>query len=692
MSDDGVRNRSDDGERDPAQPTPTADASDRSNGGFGIGSAVDPDPPEGNGSDDHGHDGSDEGGGVHGGGDDGGHAHAAGMGALALGALGIVYGDIGTSPLYAFRESFEHHHLDTANPVNALGVSSVVFWSLILIISIKYLMLVMRADNRGEGGILALTAMIMPKGRMTKRAATVVTLGVFGTALLYGDGLITPAISVLGAVEGLNRVNEGFESWVIPIAVTILILLFLVQRRGTGGIGRVFGPIMIVWFSVLAILGIGQISQKPGVLKAINPMYAVDWFQFDPMNSFLTMGSIFLVVTGGEALYADMGHFGRRPIQLTWYGLVMPALMLNYFGQGAMILRNPDVEMDNLFYEMAPEWASVPLVVLATMAAVIASQALISGAFSLTVQAVQLDYLPRVKILHTSSAHRGQVYVPLVNWALMAGCIGLVLTFRTSSSLASAYGIAVTTTMAITTMLFYVLCVYRWQWSRAKALAVCVPILIVDMVFLGANIPKIPQGGWFPLLIALGLVIQMSTWRKGRELVAQRIHRGERDIIDVLDEYSDVVRVPGSAVFMFKDLGKAPPALVNNLRHNKVLHRTTLIVSVETVEVPRAERNNRHVVTKVEPGVYQVLLKFGFMEEPDVLSALSEIKIRGLDIDIATMTFFIGHESIIAGKAPGMWGPREQLFVILNKGADSASRFFKLPNDRIFEVGSQVEI
>ncbi len=622
----------------------------------------------------------------------GGHGHKAGMGALALGALGIVYGDIGTSPLYAFRESFEHHDLDTQNPVNALGVASVVFWALIIIISIKYLLFVMRADNRGEGGILALTAMIMPKGKMTQKAAVVVILGVFGTALLYGDGLITPAISVLSAVEGLNRVSDVFDSWVIPIAVVILVVLFLVQRRGTGGIGRVFGPIMIVWFGVLALLGIRQISHMPSVFKAISPTYAIDWFRFDPLNSFLTMGSVFLVVTGGEALYADMGHFGRRPILITWYGLVMPALMLNYFGQAAMILQNPDVELKNLFYEMAPEWASVPLVVLATMAAVIASQALISGAYSLTVQAVQLDYLPRVKIRHTSSAHRGQVYVPLVNWALMVGCVGLVLTFRTSSSLAAAYGIAVTTTMAITTMLFYVLCVYRWQWSKAKALAICVPIMIVDLIFLGANIPKIPEGGWFPLLIALGLVIQMSTWRKGRELVAARIHRGERNIDDVLNEFSDVVRVPGSAVFMFKDLGKAPPALVNNLRHNKVLHRTTLIVSVATVEVPRADPGQRHEVTKVEPGVYQVLLKFGFMEEPDVLTALSEIKIRGLDFDVSETTFFIGHESIIAGKAPGMWAPREQLFVILNRGADSASRFFKLPNDRIFEVGSQVEI
>jgi KUP system potassium uptake protein len=515
---------------------------------------------------------------------------------------------------------------------------------------------------------------------------------VFGTALLYGDGLITPAISVLSAVEGLNRVSTGFEDWVIPMAAGILAVLFIAQRRGTAGIGRVFGPIMILWFSTLALLGLRQIREMPSVFKAISPTYALDWFRFDPGNAFLTMGSIFLVVTGGEALYADMGHFGRRPIQWTWYGVVMPALILNYFGQASMLLRHPDMELSGLFYEMAPEWALVPLVILATMAAVIASQALISGAFSLTVQAVQLDYLPRVKIMHTSSAHRGQVYVPLVNWALMVGCIGLVVAFRTSSSLASAYGIAVTTTMAITTMLFYVLCVYRWKWSRTKALLICAPILVVDLIFLGANIPKIPHGGWFPLLVALGLVIQMSTWRKGRQIVADRIHRGERPIGDVLDEYSDVVRVPGSAVFMFKDLGRAPPALVNNLRHNKVLHRNTLIVAVDTADVPRVPQDQRYEVTKVEPGVYQVLLRFGFMEEPDVVAALTDMQTPRLDFDVDSATFFIGHESIIAGKAPGMHPLREQLFVILNRGADSASRFFNLPPDRIFEVGSQVEI
>ena len=621
----------------------------------------------------------------------GGHGPKVGMGALALGALGIVYGDIGTSPLYAFREAFEHQHLDPTNEVNALGVVSIAFWALVIIISIKYLAIMMRADNHGEGGILALTAMIMPKGAGSRKISFAVALGIFGTALLYGDGLITPAISVLSAVEGVQEATTALDSLIIPIAVGILAVLFLVQKRGTGGIGRVFGPIMVLWFATLAALGLNQVIQRPSVLKAVNPVYAYDFFAASPMTAFLTLGSIFLVVTGGEALYADMGHFGRRPIQISWYCFVLPALLLNYFGQAALILGNPEA-VERPFFKLAPEWAIVPLVVLATMATVIASQALISGAFSLTVQAVQLDYLPRVKIRHTSSDHRGQVYVPLVNWMLMIGCIGLVLTFQSSKNLAAAYGIAVTSTMAITTMLFYILAVNRWNWSKAKALAVTVPLLIIDLAFLGANIPKIPHGGWFPLLIAVGLLVQMMTWRKGRQLVAARIHRGERPIGEVLDEYAKVARVPGTAVFMFKDLGKAPPALVNNLKHNKVLHKCTLIVAVETAEVPRVDVSERAVITKVEPGVFQILLRFGFTEEPNVVEALSMINERGLEFDLEDSTFFLGHESIIAGKVPGMHPLLEHLFVLLNRGADSAGRFFNLPNDKIFEVGSHVEI
>ncbi len=569
-------------------------------------------------------------------------------------------------------------------------MASLAFWALVVIISIKYLALVMRAENHGEGGILTLTALVMPKSRAGRGTAALVMLGVFGTALLYGDGLMTPAISVLSAVEGFSVASSAFDDLVLPLACLILVLLFLVQRWGTGGIGRVFGPIMVVWFTVLGLLGLTQIVQRPGVLKAVNPIYIAHFFGAEPMKAFLALGSIFLVVTGGEALYADMGHFGRRPIALVWYSIVLPGLLLCYFGQAALLIREPGA-IENPFYRMAPEWAVTPLAILATMASVIASQALISGAFSLTVQAVQLDYLPRVKVLHTSGAHQGQVYVPLVNWSLMVGCVGLVLGFRTSSNLAAVYGIAVTTTMVITSMLFYVVVRKRWDWSRAKALLVVSPLLLVDSAFLAANVPKIPQGGWFPIVVAVGLLAQMTTWRKGRQLVAARIGRG-RSLGDVLSETSDIARVDGTAVFLFRDLGKAPPALVNNLRHNKVLHKNTLIVCVRTLDMPRVDPAERAEITEMEPGVQQVLLRFGFLDEPDVPRRLAELAGDDLDFDPGDATYFLARESVISGKVEGMHPLLEHLFGILNRGADSAARFFKLPTDQVFEVGTRVEI
>lgn len=624
--------------------------------------------------------------------DHGGHT-TAGTAALALGALGIVYGDIGTSPLYSLKESFtEKSHVMTVDTINVYGICSLAFWSLIIIISVKYLLFVMRADNKGEGGILALTSLVMPRrGPRVAKASTLVTLGVFGTALLYGDGIITPAISVLSAVEGLKEVSPTFESWVLPIAVVILLCLFLVQSRGTGAVGKVFGPIMIVWFTTLGLLGLSQIWGNFDIIGSVNPVHAIRYFTHESQSAFLSLGSIFLVVTGGEALYADMGHFGRRPIAIGWYSMVLPALVLNYWGQGAFLLENPE-DIHSVFFSMAPEFLLLPLVILATMATIIASQALISGVFSLTAQAVQLDYLPRIQIRHTSQEHSGQIYVPLVNWVLMVACIGLVLGFQTASNLAAAYGIAVTMTMAITTLIFFRVLTDRWNWSRFKAFAVCVPLLIIELGFLGANLIKIPHGGWFALAIGVILMVQMQTWRRGRTLVAERIHRGERPIDEVLDEATDIKRVAGTAVFLFKDLGKAPPALVNNLRHNKVLHQTTLVVSVETADEPRVASDERAHVTKVGPGVFQVQLEFGFMEEPDVPAALAAIKHHGLDYDPDNVTYFIGHESIVAGKAPGMNPLQEHLFVFLNRGADSASRFFNLPDDRVFEVGSRVEI
>ena len=622
------------------------------------------------------------------------HGHSkAGTGMLALGAIGVVYGDIGTSPLYALKETFtEKSHTMLVDNINVYGVCSLAFWALLIIISVKYLFLVMRADNRGEGGILALTALVMPKrGSTTAKAGLLVGLGVFGTALLYGDGIITPAISVLSAVEGLGEVSSSFDSWVIPIAVVILLGLFFVQSRGTGAVGKVFGPIMIIWFITLAVLGLSKVWSEPGIIASVNPYYAVQYFTHETGRAFLSLGSIFLVVTGGEALYADMGHFGRRPITIGWYAIVLPALLLNYWGQGAFLLRHPE-EIESVFFRMAPEPLLLPLVLLATCATVIASQALISGVFSLTAQAVQLDYLPRIQIRHTSSSHSGQIYVPLVNWALMVACIGLVLGFRTASNLAAAYGIAVTMTMAITTLIFFRVITDRWNWSRLRAYIICVPLLLIEFGFLGANALKIPHGGWFALAVGAILMVQMQTWRRGRILVAARIHRGERPIEDVLDEADNIKRVTGTAVFMFKDLGKAPPALVNNLRHNKVLHSTTLIVAVDTADEPRVSAEHRATVKKVAPGVFQVEVSFGFMEDPDVPKVLAAIVHPGLEYDPEDVTYFLGHESIIAGKAPGMNPLQEHLFVFLNRGADSASRFFNLPTERVFEVGSRVEI
>jgi len=622
---------------------------------------------------------------------------SAGAAALTVGALGVVFGDIGTSPLYALRETFHGshgHHLPVTTS-NVVGACSLVFWALVVVVSVKYVAYVLRADNEGEGGILALTSLVAPQraSAYVGRLKWLVILGLFGTALLYGDGVITPAISVLSAVEGLSVVEPGLEEVVLPIAVGILVALFAVQRRGTGAVGRVFGPVMVVWFVVLGLLGAYRTIEHPQILAAVNPFNGIGYLFGNGLAGFLSLGSIFLVVTGGEALYADMGHFGRRPIRGGWFTVALPALILNYFGQGALLMDHPDA-VENPFFLMGPDWARPVMIALATAAAIIASQALISGAFSLTVQAVQLDYLPRLAIEHTSPQHIGQVYVPLVNWLLMLGCIALVITFRSSSALASAYGIAVTTTMLITTLIFYRVVRDRWQWSAVRALAVLLPFLVVDAAFLAANVPKIPSGGWLSLLVGLSLVVQMTTWRQGRELVAARIRRGERPMAEVAAEALDaqVARVPGTAVYMFKDAGSAPPALIANLRHNKVLHQTTLLVSVEVADVPRVGHRKRARHTRLGPGIYQVRLHFGFMDEPDVPAALADVAIAGFEFDEHDVTYFVGRESVTTGKAPGMPAWREELFVLLNRGAASASRFFRLPADRVFEVGTQVEI
>ncbi len=614
---------------------------------------------------------------------------------LSMGALGIVYGDIGTSPLYAFRESFEGHEL-AVNPVGVVGACSLVVWSLIIIISIKYLALVMRADNKGEGGILALTA-LLGRSVPSKSLLVMTTLGIFGTALLYGDGMITPAISVLSAVEGLEVAAPSLHPWIIPLSVTILAALFLVQRRGTAGIGRVFGPIMVVWFAVLALLGLQKIVANPDILRALNPIYTIDLFRVYGFKGFLALGSIFLVVTGGEALYADMGHFGRSPIRISWFSLVFPALVLNYLGQGALLLENPEA-IDSPFFNLAPQWATWPLVLLATAATVIASQALISGAFSMTVQAMQLDYLPRVKVHHTSAGNRGQVYVPAVNWLLMASCIGLVVGFRTSGNLAAAYGIAVTMTMAITTLLFIGVARHRWQWSRAKAFGLGLPLLVIDLGFFAAQITKIPHGGWFALAIGLGQFTLMTTWRTGRRAVASVIQRGETPVSAFVDALPDLPweRVPGVSVFLFKDTGSTPPALLENVRHNKVLHETVLLLYVITADQPTISPDRRSTLHKVGPGIWQVELTFGFMDNPDVPAALAALATasteQGLHLEADDLTYFLGRETIVVTSNRAMHPLREQIFVMQNRTAASAARFFSLPASRVFEVGTTVEI
>jgi len=611
----------------------------------------------------------------------------------AFGTLGIVYGDIGTSPLYALKEAHTHGDLELTRD-SAFGTASIVFWSLVLIISVKYLLLVMRADNHGEGGILALTALIAPgAGSATKTTGVLLALGVFGTSLLYGEGLITPAISVLSAVEGFEVATSAFDSLIIPIAVVIIIGLFLAQPFGTAGIAKVFSPVMVLWFIVIAALGLEQIVQQPSVLRAVSPAYAVELFLDQPLQAFIALGSIFLVVTGGEALYADMGHFGRRSIQLGWYTIVLPALLLNYFGQAAFLSSRSEVP-ERLFFEMAPDWSVIPLVVLATGATVIASQALISGAFSLTAQAIQLDYLPRLDVRHTSSEQSGQIYVPLVNWLLMIGCIALVIGFQSSTNLAAAYGIAASTTMVITTLLLHGCMIERWRWAPWKAHIAVLPLFLVDLSFFAANVPKIPSGGWLPIVVGFGLVLQMTTWRRGRQLVAARVHRGQRPVLDVVDEAlnDSVRRVPGVAVYMFKGPDGAPPAMITNLAHNHVLHDTTLVLSVETSDVPRVTAEDRLDVSPIARGVYRVVVNYGFMEDPDVVAALGEFDVDGCTIDPLKATYFIGRETITSTPEEGMPVWREQLFELLNRGAASASRFFNLPRDRVFEVGTHVEI
>lgn len=619
---------------------------------------------------------------------------SVGATALTLGALGVVFGDIGTSPLYAFRETFHGHGLPVTDS-NVIGACSLVFWALIVIVSVKYLAYVLKADNRGEGGILALTSLVSPPSaqRLAGRIKWLVLFGLFGTALLYGDGVITPAISVLSAVEGLKVVQPSLADFVLPIAVGILVGLFFVQRRGTGAVGKVFGPVMLVWFGVMAVLGLFQTVGDLSVLQAVNPFHGLGYLFGNGADGFLSLGSIFLVVTGGEALYADMGHFGRRPIRFGWFTIALPALMLNYFGQGALLMSDPSA-IENPFFLLGPSWARPFLVVLATAATIIASQALISGAFSLTVQAVQLDYLPRLAIVHTSATHAGQVYVPIVNWMLMAGSISLVIAFGSSSSLAAAYGIAVTGTMAVTTVLMAAYVHRAWQWPMHRVVAVSAPLLVIDLGFFGANVAKIPAGGWFPIVVAVLLLTLMTTWRTGRRLLAERIRRGEVPIEDFIEgvRREHDARVPGTAVFLFKGSGAAPPALITNTRHNRVVHERVILLSVVTSDAATVPPSERARIKEYGDGFYQLELSYGFTEDPDVEVALSQLDDPRLRFDPERLTYFLGRETVIATSLPGMSNWRERLFALQLRTAASAARFFRLPSDRVVEVGSQVEI
>jgi KUP system potassium uptake protein len=611
---------------------------------------------------------------------------------LTLTAIGVVYGDIGTSPLYALRECFYGSHSVPATHENVLGVLSLIIYSLVIVISIKYIAIVMRADNEGEGGILALTA-LLPEAQDRRHLSALVLLGIFGAALLYGDGMITPAITVLGAVEGLKVVTPLFDAYVVPIAVVILVGVFAIQRHGTHSVGRMFGPIMVVWFVAIALLGVVPMLREPVVLTAIDPRHAVTFFRQHGWHGFAVLGAVFLVVTGGEALYADMGHFGKRPIRFAWYTLVLPALLLNYFGQGALLLTNP-AAAEQPFFLLAQGWALVPMVGLATAAAIIASQALISGAFSLTQQAIQLGYSPRLDIEHTSHHEIGQVYVPQVNWALMISTILIVIGFGSSTALAAAYGIAVTLTMVITTALLLVVAIERWKWPPAVAYLVTGVFLVIDLAFFGANVLKITHGGWLPLAIGAVLFTLMTTWKAGRRLVAARLTARAVPIEDFLQtvENTQPARVPGTAVFMTAQPRGTPPALAHNLRYNKVLHEQVITLMVRTEPVPHVAPAKRARVRPLGHGVYDVLICYGFMEDPDVPQAIALAREHGLNVDQSDLIFFLGRETLIVTHAPGLALWRERLFVLMARNAVRATTFFRLPPERVVELGVQVEI
>jgi KUP system potassium uptake protein len=610
---------------------------------------------------------------------------------LTLTAVGVVYGDIGTSPLYALRECFFGSHPVPPTHENVLGVLSLIIYSLFLVISIKYMALVLRADNKGEGGILSLTALLPPRG--SGAPAVLVLLGLFGAALLYGDGMITPAITVLGAIEGITVATPVFEPYVVPVAVIILIVVFSVQQYGTHTIGRAYGPIMLVWFAVLAVLGVSWIVRQPVVLTAVNPAHAIEFFRANGMHSIAVLGAVFLVVTGGESLYADLGHFGARPIRIAWFALVLPALLLNYFGQGALLLSNGE-SADQPFFMLAPGWARLPLVALATAAAIIASQALISGAFSLTRAAIQLGYAPRLNVEHTSSWQMGQVYVPQVNWFLGVSCVLIVIGFQSSAALAAAYGIAVALTMLITGTLLPIVGRLRWRWPVPVVAAFVLIFVTIDLSYVAGNAFKILQGGWLPLVIAALIFTLMTTWKTGRRLVAERLTARAFPLEQFVAAVAanPPTRVDGTAVFMTAQPTGTPAALAHNLRYNKVLHQHVVVLTVSTVPVPYVQAEERVAVERMGHGLFNARVQYGFMEDPDIPEALIALRQLGVPIDPDDVTFFLGRETIVVTERHGMAKWREHIFVVMARNAVRATAFFKLPPERVVELGVQVEM
>jgi KUP system potassium uptake protein len=622
------------------------------------------------------------------------HGQASGreFRALTLAALGVVYGDIGTSPLYALREVFASpHHPVPITPENVLGILSLVFWTLMLVISVKYVSFIMRADNRGEGGIMALMALALheaPDGRLRR---AVVMLGLSGAALFYGDGVITPTVSVLSAVEGLEIITPACKPFVIPLALVILVSLFCIQRHGTGSVGRLFGPIMLLWFAVLAVLGLRSIAGAPEVLRALNPAWCFAFLAGHPLLGFFSLGAVVLTITGGEALYADMGHFGRRPISVAWFGLVLPALLINYFGQGALLLTDP-AAVENPFYLLAPGWALYPMVALSTVATVIASQAVISGAFSLTLQAMQLGYSPRFEVRHTSEQRMGQIYLPAINWLLLAAVIAAVIGFGSSSNIAAAYGIAVTGTMLITNLLAFVVARRAWRWTLGRALLCVVPFVLIDVAFFAANSTKIIDGGWFPLAFGAAVFTVLTTWKRGRQLLHDKLGQDRIQLAPFIRSLSlgGATRVPGTAVFLTGRPEGVPHALLHSLKHYKVLHERMVIVTLRIFDVPYVPAIDRVEVKPLGEDFWQVTVQYGFKDEPDLPEALTHCAPYGLEFDMMDTSFFLGRETLVPrfGKEMAYW--RVLLFAALFRNATSITAFFKIPTNRVVELGSQV--